>query len=150
MSFRALALCPIKRCSISADFTAGRPARETAFDAHLPGLHAALQGGNELVNLERLLQIVERAELQRLNRAVRARIRRHDDDHAVGIVLLELLEERDAIHRLHVDVGEDEIEFLGLVSHQRLLPVSGERSREPCGLDDRVQHLVDGKQVVNN
>ena len=100
---------------------------------NLSRFHAAFEGGNELVDLERFLQIVESAELQRLDRAVGARIRRHDDDHAIGIVELELLEERDAIHRLHVDVGEHEIEFLGLVADERLSPSVVNAVANPVG-----------------
>ena len=91
--------------------------------ARLPAFHAALQSGDELIDLERLLQIVKSSELQCLDCAVGAGICRHDDDHAVGIVQLELLEKRDAVHRLHVDVSQNDIEFLSLVAHQGLFAI---------------------------
>jgi hypothetical protein len=109
-----------------------------------------LQGRDQLVHPERLLEVVEGAELERLDRALGARVRRHDDRDVVGVVGLELLQERDPVHRLHVDVGEHHVELLGLVARQTLLAVGRERGREACRLDDRLQHFMNRNQVVDD
>ena len=150
ISFLALALWPMSRLSISLALPGRQRGMGGALGIELAELHAALERGDEFVDPERLLQVVEGPELERLDRAVGAGVGRHDDDHAVGIVELELLEQRDAVHRLHVDVGEHEIELLGLVAGERLLAVGGKRGGKPGRLDDRIEHLVDREQVVDD
>ncbi len=143
-SFFICGLLPISRPSMSpglrrlAPDAGGRP-----LGLDLAELDPALESGDELVHTERLLEVVERAELERLDGALGARVRRHDDRDGVGVVLLELLEERDPVHRLHVDVGEHHVELLGLVARQRLLAVRRKRGRKSGRLNDRLQHLVD-------
>jgi hypothetical protein len=68
----------------------------------------------------------------------------------VRIDLLEFAQERDAIHRLHLHIGEDEIELVRLVAFERLVPIGGEGRSESDGLDDRFQHFVDGGKVVDD
>jgi hypothetical protein len=108
---------------------AGVGVRRRPLGLDLAELDPALEGRDQLVHAERLLEVVERAVLERLDGALRARVRRHDDRHVVGIVGLQLLQQRDPIHRLHVDVGQDHVELLGLVARQPLLPVG-----RKCGL----------------
>jgi hypothetical protein len=113
-------------------------------------LEPPLQRVHELIDLEGLLQVVEGAELQRLDRALRAGVGRHDDDDGGRIERLELFEQRDAVHRLHVDVGEHEVVFFGLVAGQALLAVGRKRGLVTGRRDDGLEHLVDRDQVIDN
>src|SRR6266536_1137269 len=54
-------------------------------------LETAFERGNQFVDAKRFLQVVEGTQLQRLDRALRAGIGRHDNDDRRGIKKFELL-----------------------------------------------------------
>ena len=120
------------------------------FRLELFELDAPLQGGDQLIDAERLLQVVEGSELERLDGAFGAGVRGHDDDDAGRIVRFEMLEQGDAVHRLHVDVGQDQVVFVGLVEGEGLFPIGGKRCGKARGLNHSIQHFMDRKQVVDN
>ena len=81
-----------------------------AFQAAI--LQGAADGGEQLFALERLEQVVVGAVAQRLQGDLDIVDGGHHDDRHVGILFLGALEEGDAVHLGHHQVGEDEIEFL--------------------------------------
>jgi len=62
------------------------------FRLELFELDAPLQGGDQLIDTERLLQVVEGSELECLDGAFGAGVRGHDDDDAGRVVRFEMLE----------------------------------------------------------
>ena len=150
MSRLTFGLSPTRRASKSAGFDRRGRHRGFALGHRLLKLHAAAERAHEFIDLERLLQVIERTRLERLNRALRARVGGHDDDHRTRVVELQLLEQRDAVHRLHVDVSEDEVEFVGLVTDQRLLAIGRERGLVTGRVDDSLQHLVNRDQIIDD
>ena len=71
--------------------------------------HRALDVLEQLLLVDRLGQEAERAALRRLDR-VRNRAMRREQQHAQpGSLPLDLLQQCDAVHVLHAQIGDDEI-----------------------------------------
>ena len=70
-------------------------------------LERLLEDDEHRVHVERLDEVVLGARAHRLDRRLDARERGHHHEHGVGALLARALEERDAVHARHADVGED-------------------------------------------
>ena len=82
-----------------------------AFRAQALVVERAPHRREQLVDFERLAQIVERAQLHRVDRAVDGRVRRHQDDvRRVGRRADVLADELEAAHARHHVVGEQDVE----------------------------------------
>ena len=71
-------------------------------------------GGAQLVQLDGLGEIVGRAFLEGVHRGADGGVARHHDDFGAGRHLLDGLQQLDAVHLLHLQVREDDVELLGL------------------------------------
>ena len=63
----------------------------------------------DLVELERLGDVVERAELHRADRSVRAAERGHDQDRGLGVGRLDPGKRLDAVELRHADVHDHQV-----------------------------------------
>ncbi len=75
-------------------------------------LERFLDQHRDFVDVERLVGVVIRAVLHRLDRVVHARVRRQHDDQRVGVVLLDLLQDRQPVGIRQPVVQQDEIDAL--------------------------------------
>ena len=80
--------------------------------AHVGVLEDALQRGEQVVDLERLGDVVVGAELHRLDRRRAAAEGGHDDDLELGLVALQLLEQGDAVLVGQLDVHHHQVGHL--------------------------------------
>src|SRR5512140_38091 len=78
----------------------------------------------ELLEIDGLLQIVEGAELHRLDRTLDAAVCRHDDDGDGRIEFANALKELDAAHARQAHIREDDIGTKALEQLERLLRIS--------------------------
>ena len=86
----------------------------------------------DLVEVERLVGVVIRAVLHRLDGRLDARVRGQQDDQRVGVALLDLLEDRQAVAVRQLVVEQHEVDAFG---------VALERRRGGVGLDDAIAFL---------
>ena len=104
----------------------------------------------ELVVLERLLDVVEGADLHgrdgRLDRAVG----RDDDDRDQGIDPLDPPQDLDAVHPRHEKVEEDDVEGLGGEFLQRLLARARDLDLVALRRQELGQDVVDDRLVVDD
>ncbi len=90
----------------------------------------AVDDDQELVDFERLLQVVERAKLHRLDRALDGRVRRHHENLravAGGGVRHDLADELDARELGHQVVGNQQVEWPLADEPERLARAAGRR-----------------------
>ena len=81
----------------------------------------------DLVHLERLGDVVVRAELHRLHRRLGGRERGDDHHDGLGRVLLRRPEHREAVHLPHPEVGDDQVEHLTREGLDRLRAALADR-----------------------
>jgi len=96
-------------------------------DPHLPEEGGALRRprhrrGHQVQLLERLDQVVVRAGAQGRYGGLQRGIARHDDHLGTGVEPLDLLQQVDAAHPRHADVGDQQVVRPGGEPFQRLLP----------------------------
>ena len=82
-------------------------------------LLGALEAREHVLHLERLGEVVEDAALHRVDRGLHARVGSEQDDGDVGARRAHLAEERHAVHRLHPEVGDDDVDAAGPDDLQR-------------------------------
>ncbi len=63
--------------------------------------------------VDRFLDVVGGTRLDGLNGILHGRVGRHEDQLDVGILSLDVMQELDAAHARHADVGEDEVDRRG-------------------------------------
>ena len=63
--------------------------------------------------LDRLLEVVERAELHRLDRGLDRAVRGQHDDLDLGLLGARASHERHAVEAGHLEIGDDDVEALG-------------------------------------
>ena len=98
--------------------------------AHVGVLEDALQGGEQVVDLERLGDVVVRAVLHRLDRRRAAAERGHHDDLELAVLALQLAEQRDAVLVGKLDVHHHEVrQLLRRSAATASAPVSAVRHR---------------------
>jgi hypothetical protein len=85
-----------------------------------------------------------------LDRALGRGVSGHDDNNDGGVVGLELAEEGDAVHRLHVDVGQDKVELFAFVFGEGLFAVGRKSSLIAGRRDYRLQHFMNGEQIIDD
>ena len=73
----------------------------------------------EHLDVERLGEIVEDAALHCVDRGLHARVGGKQDDRDVGARRVHFAEERHAVHRLHPEVGDDDVDAASLDDLQR-------------------------------
>ena len=91
--------------------------------SHPPHLERVADHQLDLVVLGVLDQVLERPHVHRVDRRLLRGIRGHDDDRQRWIVLLETVEQLDAVYPRHLDVGDDDIEVLAAGFLQRVSSV---------------------------
>src|SRR6266478_6064000 len=105
---------------------------------------------DQVVVRERLLDVVERALVHRLDRALKRRLRGHEDHGSLGVLLPHRGEDLGARDARHLDVREDDV---GRASLQRLeprLPALGRGDFEPFPLQQDPEHVQDPHLVVDD
>ncbi len=84
-------------------------AQVLGLEAQLAALDGARDHVGERVEVDRLREVVLRALADRLHRGRDLAERRHDDHREVAVLIVEALEELDAVHLRHAQVGDDDI-----------------------------------------
>ena len=88
------------------------------------GLERVLGQGQHPLGIERLHDIVERAEFHRLDGGLRRSERRHKDDELFRVDRSDVLERLEPAHAGHPDVEKNEVRLRPLLDHgDPLLPV---------------------------
>ena len=113
-------------------------------------LEHALHARAQLVDAERLLEIVPCAVPKGGDGGLEARVGRHENDRRPRIEQARALQHREAPDTGHDDVGEDDVELLLRDSRDRLLAAARGRHLIPVGRQGRGQHLLHGRHVVDH
>src|SRR5436309_2429246 len=114
------------------------PPRRAAADRH------------EVVVGKRLLDVVERALVDRLDRALQRRLRGHQDDRGFGVLLAHRGKNVGAGDTRHLDVGEHDVGRRRLQRLEtRLAPLRGD-DVEPFALQEDAEHVQDPQLVVDD
>ena len=112
--------------------------------------HAVLERPREAALIEGLQQVVHHAVLEAAQRPVDVVHARHEDDGHVGMPLLHLLEEPEAIVFRHLHVAERDA-HAALVGDLQGFIGAGDRQRMAAvGLHPRRQHLAHAVIVVDD
>ena len=104
----------------------------------------------ELVENQRLGQVVVRAFLQRLHGRGDRRVAGHHDHFDRLVLLLHFAEQLEATHVRHADVGDERVEELGLEDSQRLGGRGGRRNLVAPLAERFFQQHEDGAFVVDD
>jgi hypothetical protein len=108
----------------------------------------------DLVLVEWLRQVVERAELERLDRGVDGPVRGDHDDRELGVLLYRFAEERHPVDLRHLQVGDDEIDVVLSQEREPLLAVLCEEhviavARQLGGEDlSQIRLVVDDQDLL--
>jgi hypothetical protein len=114
----------------------------------------ALDRALEVVDDARLDEVVVDALPERVNRRLDGGVAGEDDGHEAGVLGLQLVEQRDAVHVLHAEVCEDEVEraagdlLEGLGAVGGRLDVVALLFEDGGGRDADVLLVVDDEQAV--
>ena len=113
-------------------------------------LGGALEDREQLVVAERLLDVVEGALVHRLHRRLQRRLRGHEDDRRVRILLARRGEDLDAADVRHADVGEHDVRLqLGELLEPARAAVRGVRVEAGVAQQD-AERLEDALLVVDD
>ena len=104
----------------------------------------------QLLRVEGLDQIVERAHLHRGHGRVHRGVGGHDDHHRVGPELPRLLQDPEAVHPRHLEVHEEDRPRLGPEALHRRGPVRSRRDGVPVLLEPARHRLPDDLFVVHH
>ena len=104
-------------------------AQRAHFAAQPRRFERLLHEQRDFVEVERLVRVVIRAVLHRLDRRVDGRIRGQQNDERVGVRFLDLLEHRQAVAVRQLVIEQDEIDAFG---------VTLDRRPRRVGLDDAI------------
>ena len=126
------------------------PRAQALSPAGLPLLEHALHARAQVVDAERLLEIVPCAVPKGGDGGLEARVGRHENDRRARIEHPRALQHREAPDTRHDDVGEDDVEFLRGDPRDRLLAAARRRHLIPLGRQGRGQHLLHGNNVVDH
>jgi hypothetical protein len=113
-------------------------------------LEHALQARAQLVEAERLLEIVPGALPKGRDGGLEARVGSHENDRRPRIEQPRTLQHREAPDTGHDDVGEDHVELLLRDSRDCLLATARGRHLIPVGRQGRGQHLLHGWNIVDH
>ena len=95
---------------VEAELLTLRAAQRPDFAAQLTRLERLLDEHGHLVEIERLVDVVIRAELHRLDGVLDRGERRHQDDQRLRRLLLDLAQHAQAIAVGQLEVEQDEID----------------------------------------
>jgi len=132
----------------------GRPPGERAWRLAAPGGRAAaeraLHAQREVVQLERLLEVVACATAQRLDRGVEAGVAGHEDDREARLQRTRAFEHVESVQTRHLDVAQHDVELLPGDAGQRLL--AGPRGGDLVALrvQQRLDRVLDHRLVVDD
>jgi hypothetical protein len=115
-----------------------------------PLLQGALDDDLDLLEVERLRDVVARALADRLDRGVG--VDRPGDHHhvEVGVVLLDAAQELEAVTSRHLDVGEDEAQRPRAHDLHRLGGARGGAGRKAEGVEPFGEQLAHRQVVVDD
>ena len=117
----------------------------------LAALHGPAQHQQQLVLLQRLREVVERALAHGVDGAVDGAVRGHEDHALARLGLLQLREQLDAVEVRHLEVGQHDVEGLGCAAaSQRLAPVAGGGGLVALRLQDHLQDVALAPLVVDD
>jgi hypothetical protein len=113
-------------------------------------VQAALDDVDDLLDLERLEDVVVRAILHRLDRALDRAEAGHDHGEDVDVLLGDLLEQLQPRHPRHLEVGDDEVVRADAQLDQRLLAVLHRADHVPLERQELREDLADHLLVVDD
>ena len=106
--------------------------------------------GLELVDFERLGEVVVSPEAKSLYRSFRRRIGRHHDDRRARLRLLHVAQNLDPAHVGHFDVGDHEVERILIDELRRRLARIGQGDSMPVFPQCYLEKLAHGLFVIND
>ena len=115
-----------------------------------PLLERLVDGEDDFFVLERLGDVVKRAVLHRLDRAVDRRERGDDDDRQVRIGDADRAQRVDAADPGQHDVEDDEVDLLAVEKRQRFLAARRADDVEAFAAQDGIEHVAQNFFVVND
>ena len=130
--------------------TAERPFEQHVLLPELALLESVAHLHLQLVDVERLAQVIVRPKAHRLDRGIRRRERCNHDAKDVGVEALRASKHVDASHVGHLDVGDEQIEPAALEAIDRRAPVFGQRHVIPLAAQDDRQQLAHRSLVVHD
>src|SRR5262249_12571462 len=102
------------------------------------------QSALQITKVERLLDKVVGAEIERLQRLIVVGVAADHDDRSLRRFLTEALQRLDAVHAGHGDIEQDDLRSEGLGHLQRLAAVLGPLRGVAVVGEKLDQHLADG------
>src|SRR5581483_2334036 len=118
--------------------------------AELGRLERLAEADEELLDLERLLQVVLGPELDRLDGVLDRRVGRHHDDELVGLPLDDLAEQPEAVRVGEPHVEEEEVPVLGLESFPRLVRTADSFGGVPLPDQPLHERAVEDELIFND
>ena len=153
---RAICSCTRRRESLAAHepilARERRPAAGRPRGGRGPGMapKQALHAEPEIVQHERLLQVVAGPLAQGLDGHLHRRVARHQDDRGSRVQHAGPLEDLEPADARHDDVGHDHVELLRFDPAQRLRAAPGRGDVVPLGLEKRSQSVLRRGLVVHH
>jgi hypothetical protein len=111
---------------------------------------AAADDVDDLLELERLEDVVVSAALHRVDRCLDRAEAGHDHRHGLRRDLADLVEQRDAAHLRHLQVGEDEVVVRAPELVERAGSVLGRADMEAFHVEQVREHVADDLLVVDD
>ena len=110
----------------------------------------ATENGQHLVVPKRLLDVVERAFIDRLHRRLQRRLSGHQDHRNLGIERPRRAEDLDAADVRHPDVAQDDVGPEIGELFEGLLPAVRDDRRESFVLEQDAQRLEDPGLIIDH
>ena len=101
----------------------------------------------KIVGIEGLGDVIERAVFERPDRGLDRGVTGHHDDAGVELLALDLLEQLDAVHARHADVGDRQVELAAGQLGERIVGVGGGIDVVPF-LDKPMDERVPNDQLI--
>ena len=114
-----------------------------------PLLEDALEAQGERAPIERLEQVVARAELHGVDGGTHVDHARHHDDVLLGIAALHAVDELAAVHPRHHQIGEHDVERGALEDVERFFPARCGLGLEALRAEELLDQLAEVALVVD-
>src|SRR2546430_9476879 len=118
--------------------------------AVLPHLESLPDRQLDDLEVERLEYVIEGAELHRVHGRLHSAVRREQHHRHLGVDLAYTGKQLETRHARHLEIGEDQVELLGLEPLERLFATLGAHRLDPHALEQDLQHAAHLPLVVDH
>src|SRR5207244_2228830 len=102
------------------------------------------------LEVERLEYVIEGAELHRVHGRLHSAVGREQHHRHLGVDLAYTGKQLETRHARHLEIGEDQVELLGLEPLERLFATLGAHRLDPHALEQDLQHAAHLPLVVDH